>query len=68
MITAAERGKVRCQASYVVFQTRADGETKIYNAGKYVDHFIRIDGVLRLARRDCIYDTHRIATLLVTPI
>lgn len=68
LIIGDDGGVVRAQASYVVFQTRADGETKIYNAGKYVDRFVRIDGALRLARRDCVYDTHRIATLLVTPI
>lgn len=68
MITAAGEREVEAQASYVVFQTRADGETKLYNAGKYVDRFVRRDGGLLLASRTCVYDTHRIATLLVTPI
>jgi anthranilate 1,2-dioxygenase small subunit len=68
MITDVEGDTVGAQASYVVLQTRADGETKIYNAGRYRDRFVRVDGALRLARRECIYDTHSIATLLVTPI
>lgn len=68
MITARNGAWVHAQASYVVFQTREDGNTKIYNAGKYVDRFVWKEGALVLARRDCIYDTHRIATLLVTPI
>lgn len=68
MIVAADEHEVRAQASYVVFQTRSDGETKLYNAGKYVDRFVRTEGGLLLASRSCIYDTHRIATLLVTPI
>lgn len=68
MIIGEDGGEVRVKTSYVVFQTRADGETKLYNAGKYIDRFVRVDGALRLARRDCVYDTHSIATLLVTPI
>lgn len=56
------------QTSYVVLQTRADGETHLYNAGKYVDEMIWVDGVLKLRRRRCIFDTHRIDTLMVTPI
>lgn len=67
-IVRTDEDGVHAQSSYVVFQTRADGETKIYNAGKYVDRFVRTDGRLKLAGRDCVYDTHAIATLLVTPI
>ena len=41
-------GKViASQTSYAVLQTRADGETRVYNVGKYVDEMVRIDGVLR---------------------
>lgn len=68
MITGVEGGVISAQTSYVVFQTREDGETKIYSAGKYVDRFVRADGELRLSRRDCVYETHRIMTLIVTPI
>ncbi len=60
--------EVSAEASYVVFQTRNDGETRIYNAGKYVDRFDLSDGRVRLKSRTCIYDTLRIATLLATPI
>lgn len=59
---------IRAEANYVVFQTRLDGETKIFNAGKYVDEIVRVDGALKFRRRTCVYDTHRIQTLLVTPI
>lgn len=67
-ITSVEADQCSAQASYVVFQTRNDGETKIYNAGKYVDRFAITGEGLKLSSRMCVYDTHRIATLLATPI
>jgi anthranilate 1,2-dioxygenase small subunit len=68
IVTASAGDEIQAQASYVVLQTKDDGETHIFNAGKYVDRFIRVDGKLRLKQRSCIYDTHRVRTLLVTPI
>lgn len=59
---------VRSQTSYVLMQTRMDGETRLFSAGKYVDSMVRIDACLRLKNRSVIFDTHRIDTLLVTPI
>ena len=38
VITGAEGNQVSAEASYLVFQTRNDGETRIYNAGKTNDH------------------------------
>lgn len=67
-ITGVNGSKVTAQASYAVLQTRNDGETRIYNVGKYDDTFIITDGVAKLEKRACVYDTHRIATLLATPI
>lgn len=68
VITGRDGDVVSAETSYVVFQTRNDGETRIYNAGKYVDR-IRLDGAEpRFVSRTCIYDTLRIATLLATPI
>lgn len=56
------------ESNYVVFQTRMDGETKIYNAGKYIDKIRRVDGTLRYESKKCVFDTHLINTLMVTPI
>lgn len=68
VITAIDGNLVTAQASYTVLHTRNDGETRIYNAGKYVDRLIVEEGAARLAGRTCVYDTHLIATLLATPI
>lgn len=59
---------IHAQASYLLLQTRMDGKSQIYSAGKYVDRFVHVEGRLRLRQRDVIFDTHRIETLLSTPI
>ncbi|WP_043110183.1 aromatic-ring-hydroxylating dioxygenase subunit beta [Polycyclovorans algicola] len=59
---------VRSQTSYVLLQTRMDGQTRVFSAGKYVDVMVRVDGLLRVHRRTVVFDTHRIDSLLVTPI
>ena len=68
VVTGSEGNTVTAEASYAGLQTRNDGETRIFNAGKYVDRFLVEDGAARLVSRTCVYDTHRIATLLATPI
>ena len=68
VVTGSEGNTVTAEASYAVLQTRNDGETRIFNAGKYVDRFLVEDGAARLVSRTCVYDTHWIATLLATPI
>ncbi len=59
---------VHVQSSYLLLQTRMDGETHVFSAGKYLDVLERVNGVLRIKRRDVVFDTHRIDTLLATPI
>lgn len=68
VVTGRDGNLVKAESSYVVFQTRNDGETRIYNSGKYVDLIELTAAGVRLKSRTCIYDTLRIATLLATPI
>ena len=67
-VLGEENGVIRAQTNYVVFQTLLDGETRIYNAGKYLDQIVRVDGQLRFKEKLCVFDTNRIQTLMVTPI
>lgn len=64
----ADGDGIRSQTSYLLLQTRMDGQAKIFSAGKYVDVMVRVNGLLRVRRRSVIFDTHRIDSLLVTPI
>jgi anthranilate 1,2-dioxygenase small subunit len=65
----AEPGLIRARTNYVVFQTRNNGETSIYNAGRYLDEIVRDqDGTLRFKSKLAVFDTNRIDTLMVRPI
>ena len=68
VVSKVAANEILAQTSYVLMQTRMDGKTHIYSAGKYVDEFTRIGKSLRLKRRDVIFDTHRIETVMATPI
>ncbi len=61
-------GVISVQSNYLVMQTLLDGETKIYNAGKYVDQIVREGDSLKFQQKHCVFDTYRIQTLMVTPI
>ncbi|EOA03848.1 MULTISPECIES: anthranilate 1,2-dioxygenase small subunit AndAd [Herbaspirillum] len=61
-------GSVDAQSSYVVVQTLQNGESFVYQAGRYEDRVVKTDAGWRYARRRVIYDTLRVATLLATPI
>ncbi|KXJ49799.1 MAG: anthranilate 1,2-dioxygenase [Cycloclasticus sp. Phe_18] len=56
------------QSNYAVFKTCNDGDSTVYNVGRYVDEIVRDKGVLKFKKRSAIYDTHRITTLMVIPI
>lgn len=65
----AERGaEIDTESNYVVVQTRSDGESNVYQAGKYFDTVVRTPDGLRYLRKRVIYDTSRVQTLLATPI
>jgi len=69
MIILSERdGEIETESNYVVVQTRANGESNIYQAGKYFDTVVHTDAGLRYRRKRVIYDTSRVQTLLATPI
>jgi anthranilate 1,2-dioxygenase small subunit len=67
-ILGEQAGVITAQTNYGVFQTLLDGETRVYNTGKYLDKIIRVNGHLRFKEKLCIFDTNRIQTLMVTPI
>jgi len=60
--------EVRTESSYIVVQTLTNGESCIYQAGRYLDRVVRRSGGWRYAEKRVIYDTSRVQTLLATPI
>ncbi|WP_201525022.1 aromatic-ring-hydroxylating dioxygenase subunit beta, partial [Bordetella pseudohinzii] len=65
VIDADAAGQITSHASFLLMQTLVEGPTTMHLAGVYQDVFVREDGVLRLKRRDVIYDTNILANDLV---
>ena len=59
---------VDLQSNYVVVQTRANGETSVFQSGRYQDRVVRTANGWRYRSKRVIYDTSRVQTLLATPI
>ena len=68
LIKDLKDGVISVQSNYLVMQTKTDGATEIYNAGKYVDKIVADGNVLKFQEKIAIFDTHLIKSLLVTPI
>jgi len=67
-VVAEKDGVIETESNYVVIQTRTNGESNVYQAGKYYDKVVRTDAGLRYRSKRVIYDTSRVQTLLATPI
>ena len=63
-----DENTIDMQSNYVVVQTLTDGESRVYQAGRYFDRVVRTDDGWRYQRKRAVYDTSRVQTLLVTPI
>lgn len=67
-VIAEQDGVIETESNYVVVQTRTNGESDVYQAGKYYDRVVRTPGGLRYREKRVVYDTSRVQTLLATPI
>jgi anthranilate 1,2-dioxygenase small subunit len=67
-VVAQHDGVIETESNYVVVQTRTNGESNVYQAGKYYDKVVRTSEGLRYQSKRVIYDTSRVQTLLATPI
>jgi anthranilate 1,2-dioxygenase small subunit len=67
-IQAVDADTVQAESSYVVIQTRTNGESFVYQAGRYLDVIVRTPEGWRYQSKRVIYDTSRVMTLLATPI
>lgn len=68
-VTGVEPGGViTSESNYLVVETLMEDETRIFQAGCYLDRFVRADGGLLLKARDCIYDSLLIPNDVVYPV
>jgi anthranilate 1,2-dioxygenase small subunit len=66
--TQVDADTVDMQSNYVVIQTLTNGESTVYQAGRYFDRVVRTAEGWRYQRKRAVYDTSRVPTLLVTPV
>lgn len=62
------QGLVSARANYALYETIVDKDTRLLQAGQYVDEFVRVGGRLLLKRRECIYDSSIVETALIYPV
>ncbi len=67
-IKGHEDGLIRVQASYAVLQTLTDEETRVFNAGKYLDRLVRDGGELKFKEKLCVFDSVVVPGSLIYPI
>jgi len=67
-IRSAEGDEIRAEANYQVLETLPGEYTKILNAGRYIDHFLRQGGALKLKERLCVYDSEMVPATIVYPL
>jgi anthranilate 1,2-dioxygenase small subunit len=61
-------GTIHSESNYLVVETLMEEKTRIFQAGLYIDQFVREDGGLLLKARDCIYDSLLIPNDMVYPV
>jgi anthranilate 1,2-dioxygenase small subunit len=67
-ITSVDSDTIETQSNYVVVQTLADGESRVFQAGRYCDRVLRTVDGWRYQRKRAIYDSSRVQTLLTAPL
>lgn len=67
-IRSVEGDSIRAEANYQVLETLPGEYTKILNAGRYIDHFVRVGGALKLKERLCVYDSEMVPATIVYPL
>lgn len=61
-------GTICARANYLLLETLLDQETRVLQAGEYVDEFRRQNSRLLLRSRDCVYDSLIVPTAVVYPV
>ena len=62
-------GTIQARANYIVMEVLLDRpDAQLHQVGVYRDVFRRVDGALKLVRRQCVYDNLLVPTALCLPV
>ncbi|WP_397476040.1 aromatic-ring-hydroxylating dioxygenase subunit beta [Pusillimonas sp.] len=67
-IISFENGVIESEANYAVFRTKYDGESTVFNVGRYIDRIQVGEAGLKFKSRYCIYDSEMIANSIIYPV
>ncbi|MDW3684608.1 aromatic-ring-hydroxylating dioxygenase subunit beta [Cupriavidus sp. CV2] len=67
-ILKADPERIDAEASYAVFRTKPDGQSTVYNVGRYIDVIRRTEDGLKFESRLCVFDSEMIANSIIYPI
>ena len=68
IIKAANEGRIECEANYAVFRTKQNELSTVFNVGRYIDIIVPGESRLKIASRQCIFDSEMIPNSLIYPI
>jgi len=61
-------GIIAAEANYLLVETLMEDETRLFQAGRYIDRFVPAGEGLLLKARDCVYDSLLIPNDMVYPV
>jgi anthranilate 1,2-dioxygenase small subunit len=67
-IVGGGEGEISAEASFAVYQTDQEGESRLFAAGLYRDRIVREASALRFSDKLVVLDTFAVPTLLATPL
>ena len=68
IVSVDNDGSIRAEANYLLAQTIAGQKTTLYQAGRYIDRYVRSHSGFLLKERNCVYDSTIIDTDIVIPV
>jgi len=68
VITPIDQASATMRSSYVVIRTNQEGDSIIYQAGRYEDQVVNTSEGWRYRSKRAIYDTLRVPTLMAIPV
>ncbi|AZI35447.1 putative aromatic hydrocarbon dioxygenase small subunit [Caenibius tardaugens NBRC 16725] len=67
-IVAQDDDGLDLTCNYLVINSNQQGQSQVYQVGRYQSRVVRNDAGWRFARKRCIFETARVQTLLALPI
>jgi anthranilate 1,2-dioxygenase small subunit len=67
-ILESRDGVIKAETNYAIFQTQMDGETSVFQVGRYLDTIVSAADGMKFKEKVCVFDTYRVHRLLSTPI